>query len=120
MIDEIIRGVAADHAWPALGPTRVTPARLGPVELDRLAGGYGLRFPGADQPTPTTIVRQGATLRLTAAPIIDADEIVPLSATEFLSPGVGYRLVFDLPPIGRASGFTLTYNDNVMQAVRAD
>lgn len=119
MIDEIIRGLAEAYQWPALGPSHVTAANLQAGELDRLAGRYGLLFPGATEPTPATIVHEGSTLRLTAAPILDGDQIVPVSTRDFLSPNIGYRLVFDLPPQGPATGFTLTYADNVMTAGRA-
>lgn len=118
MTDEILRGLAVDHDWPALKPKPVQAATLDISALDRLVGAYDLVFAGDAQPTPARIVRDGMRLRLTAAPILDRDEVVPLSDRECLSIAVGYRLAFDLPAAGPARGFVLTYHDLPMQAVR--
>jgi hypothetical protein len=47
------------------------------------------------------------------------DELVAISATEFISPVWGYRIRFEGNPGNAATGFTLRYGQNDMAGKRA-
>jgi CubicO group peptidase (beta-lactamase class C family) len=112
LIDEILRGIAAEYDWPALQPLQVTPLRLDAAALAAMTGEYALRFPGAREPSPAMLVSEEGRLYFDAPPILAHDEVVAISATELISPAWGYRVRF------HADGFTLTYGNNVMEATK--
>ena len=53
-----------------------------------------------------------------APPVIEGDELIPVSATEFVSLAWGYRLDVEPGTQGRLTGFTITYGNTVMSATR--
>ncbi|MBV8516975.1 MAG: beta-lactamase family protein [Acidobacteria bacterium] len=114
LIDELTRAIAEEYDWPALKPLRVTPATLADAAIANLTGAYALQFPGSDPPSPATIAWKNGRLALDAPPIITDDELIPISATELVSPAWGYRIRV----AGR--GFTLTYNGTDMTATRVE
>lgn len=109
LLDEITRAIAATYHWPAMQPERVKPF---PFDASTLAGNYEVRFPGAE-PSPATIVVEKGRLYLTAAPILEHDELVAVSATELISPAWGYRMQLDA-----SGGFIIHYNQNDIPGTR--
>ncbi|MEA2488617.1 MAG: hypothetical protein QOH21_409 [Acidobacteriota bacterium] len=118
LIEEITRAVASEYGWPALQPERVQPASLSEADLTRIAGKYALRFPGATEPPAAEIRRDGDRLLLTAPPILQDDEIIARSATEFISPAWGYTLELQRGEEGAITGFVIRYGQNVFTASR--
>ena len=118
LIDEIIRSVASEYEWPALTPLQLTPALLDESALARVVGEYRLLPPGATTPIPAQITREKGGIVFNAPPVMEGDELIPVSATEFVSLAWGYRLEVDPGTQGRATGFTITYGNTVMSATR--
>jgi CubicO group peptidase (beta-lactamase class C family) len=116
LIDEIQRAVAAEYGWPALAPLRVLPVALDSAAVHALAGEYTVELGGP--PTPARLAHEGGRWTF-ILPILGApDELVAVSVTELVSVGWGYTLRFGLDAAGRATGFTLTYNRNVIPGTR--
>jgi hypothetical protein len=113
LIDEIMRAVASEYGWPAHQPRRVRPAALTASELAAIAGTYSLQFPGAPEPTAVPVSIENGRLFLSAPPILVHEELIPLSATRFISATWGISVEF------QRSSFTLTYGDNTFTATRA-
>ena len=118
LIDEIIRSVASEYTWPALAPLRLTPTTLDDAALARVLGEYRLLLPGATTPIAAKMTRESGRIGFNAPPVMEGDELIPVSATEFVSLAWGYRMEIDLGTQGRATGFTITYGNTVMSATR--
>jgi CubicO group peptidase (beta-lactamase class C family) len=114
LIDELTRAIAEEYDWPAMKPMRATAAMLDATMLANITGTYALQFPGSEPPSAATIAQTNGRLSLNAPPIITDDELIPLSATELVSPAWGYRIRFTGPD------FTLTYGQTEMKATRVD
>jgi CubicO group peptidase (beta-lactamase class C family) len=118
LIDEIQRAIAAEYAWPALSPARVAPMALDSLQVRVLAGEYAMQLSGAAQPVPARLTHQDGRWTFTTPILGEPDEVVAVSSTELVGVGWGYAIRFDLDAPGRATGFTLTYNRNVIPAIR--
>jgi CubicO group peptidase (beta-lactamase class C family) len=118
LLDEILRSIAAEYDWPALGPTRVTAAALSDSAIGAIAGRYSIDFPGSGAPSPMRIAIEGEKLYLSAPPIIEHDEVVPVSRTELVSVALGYRVAIEYDSLGQVIGMTLTYGNNTMKILR--
>jgi hypothetical protein len=114
-IDEIMRAVALEYRWPSHQPRRVTPAPLTASELASIAGAYSLQLNGA---LDATVSIDHGRVYLNAAPLISGEELVPLSADRFVGATWGFSLQFQRSARGDVESFTLTYNDNVLNASR--
>lgn len=113
LIDEIMRAIASHYDWPDLKPQTVTAIALSDTALANVTGDYDLFFPGASKAAPMRITSDSARLIVNVPPVINDDEVVALSATEFVSVALGYRMRLD------ANGLTLTYGQAEMHATRA-
>jgi CubicO group peptidase (beta-lactamase class C family) len=89
LIEEIMRGLAAEHGWPGYLPEAAAAAPVEPSQLDRHLGVYELR-PGLR----LEIERAGAGLAL-RAPGQDAIGLRALSATAFAAEAVDAEVTFD-------------------------
>jgi hypothetical protein len=118
LIDEIIRAVASEYEWPALIPLQLTPALLDGSALARVVGKYRLLLPGETTPIHAQITWDRGQIVFNAPPVMERDELIPVSATEFVSLAWGYRMEITLGTQGRATGFTITYGNTVMSAAR--
>ncbi|HYR08560.1 MAG TPA: serine hydrolase domain-containing protein, partial [Longimicrobium sp.] len=118
LIDEIQRTLAAEYGWPALAPVRVAPVPLDSAAAAALAGEYAMRVDGAAEPIPSRLAYEGGRWMHTTPIVGGPDELVAVSPTELVSVGWGYSIRFHLDAAGRATGFTLTYNRNVIPATR--
>jgi CubicO group peptidase (beta-lactamase class C family) len=119
LIDEIMRAIAAEYSWPALTPLQVTPAPLSDVEIARLLGTYAILLPGETETIPGQITRDGdGVVHLQAPPVLEGIDLVPVSATEFVNPSGGFRVIFQIDASGRSSGFSLIYGQTVIPATR--
>jgi CubicO group peptidase (beta-lactamase class C family) len=118
LIDEIQRAIAAEYGWPALAPAPVAPVALDSAQAGALVGEYALRVQGAAEPVPARLAYEGGRWIFTLALLGDPDELVAVSSTELMSVGWGYDIRFEVDAAGRATGFTLTYNRNVIPGTR--
>lgn len=118
LIDEIQRAIAAEYGWPALTPTQVSPVMLDSTQAGALVGEYALHVQGAAEPVPARLAYEGGRWMFTMALLGEPDELVAVSPTELMSIGWGYDVRFDVDATGRATGFTLTYNRNVIPGTR--
>jgi CubicO group peptidase (beta-lactamase class C family) len=118
LIDEILRAVAGEYAWPAHQPRRVPPLALSANDLAAIAGTYSLQLPGAPEPAAATVSIDDGRVYLSAPPIIVHEELVPLPSDRFLGATWGFSLAFLRNDRGDVQSFTLTYGDTTMSAVR--
>jgi CubicO group peptidase (beta-lactamase class C family) len=116
LIQEIIRAIATEYRWPALGPEQVASVTLDGTAMDGLVGEYALDL-GGDAMT-VRIRRDDARLLLDAPPLLQGEELVPTSPTTLVTAGAGWRLVVTRDASGRATSFTLSPGGQTLTAKR--
>ena len=119
LIEELTRAIAKEYNWPALQPSTIKPAVLNEKAIGQVTGKYDLWFPGATDPVSAEVRSENGRLTFHSPPVVVNDELVAISATEFISPVWGYRIRFEGNPGNAATGFTLRYGQNDMAGKRA-
>ena len=116
LIRELRRALAAEYGWLDDAPRRITVVALDSAAAAGIAGRYVLRTgPGV----PVEIRREGTRLTL-HAPQLPVEELLPESDARFvLGTTIGWRLAFARDTAGRATGFTITRENDVIEATRA-
>jgi CubicO group peptidase (beta-lactamase class C family) len=115
LIRELRRALAAEYGWADGGPRRITVVALDSAAAAGVAGRYTLRT-GAG--VPVEIRQQGTRLTM-HAPELPVEELLPESDTRFvLGTTIGWRLDFTRNAGGRATGFSITRDRDVIEAAR--
>ena len=115
LIRELRRALAAEYGWADGGPRRIMVVALDSAAAAGIAGRYTLRT-GAGVPVE---IRQEGTRLTMHAPQLPVEELLPESDTRFvLGTTIGWRLAFTRDTTGRASGFTITRDNDVLEATR--
>ena len=115
LIRELRRALAAEYGWADDGPRRITVVALDSAAAAGIAGRYTLRA-GAGVPVE---IRQEGTRLTMHAPQLPVEELLPESDTRFvLGTTIGWRLAFARDAAGRATGFTITRENDVLEATR--
>ena len=119
LIEELTRAIAKAYNWPELQPVRIKPAALDEKAISKITGKYLLLFPGSTDPVEAEVRAENGRITMNSPPIIEDDELVAVSETEFVSPLWGYRIWFEASGDGLVTGFALRYGQNDMKAKRA-